>query len=182
MFSATATSSTQVSLTWLPVGGASSYEVYRATTVNGLYTLAVSTSSTSATESPLLPNTTYLYKVHALGNGGSSAFSPIDAATTIVFTDSSLSGMPVKAVHLAEIRTAVNAMRIAAVLLPATFTDLAVPGTPIKMVHITELRTSLDEARSLIGLNAIAYTDSTLSAGVTPIKATHLQELRNGTQ
>jgi len=182
LFSASAISGSQVALSWLPVSGATSYEVYRATTVSGTYTLAVTTSATSASDSGRSPDTTYLYKVRALGNGGSSPFSPIDAATTAVFTDASLAGTVIKAVHLDQLRTAVNAMRIAAVLTPTTFTDGSLPGVIIKRLHISELRSSLDAARSTIGLSAIGYTNPNLIAGVTIVKAAHLQELRGGTQ
>jgi hypothetical protein len=182
LFSATATSGSQVALSWLAVSGATSYEVYRATTVNGTYTLAVTTSATSTVDSGRSADTTYLYKVRALGNGGSSAFSPIDAATTVVFMDASLAGTVIKAVHIDQLRTAVNAMRTAAVLTPTTFTDGSLPGVIIKRLHISELRTSLDAARSTIGLAAIGYTDSTLTPGVTIVKAAHIQELRAGTQ
>jgi hypothetical protein len=181
-FSATATSSSQVALSWLAVTGATGYEVHRATTIS-TFSLALSTTSaTSAVDSSRLANTTYLYKVRAIGAGGPSAFSTVDAATTIVFTDASLPGKGIRAIHIMELRTAVNAMRIAAGLTQTTFTDASLAGTVIKRVHITELRSSLDAARSTIGLSAMGYTDPTLTAGVTMVKAAHLQELRNGTQ
>ncbi len=55
-------------------------------------------------------------------------------------------------------------------------------STTIKRVHVTALRTALDAARSAIGLAAISYTDPTITAGVTVMKAAHLTELRAGTQ
>jgi hypothetical protein len=42
------------------------------------------------------------------------------------------------------------------------------------------LRTALNQARSAIGLPAIAYTNPSLAAGVTPIRAAHVLELREG--
>ena len=122
-------------------------------------------SATSAVDSGRSADTTYLYKVHALGNGGSSGFSPVDAATTTVFSDASLAGALIKAVHITQLRTAVNAMRAAAVLPPMMFTDSSLMGVVIKRVHISELRTSLDAVRSTIGLSAIGYTDPMLSVG-----------------
>jgi len=43
-------------------------------------------------------------------------------------------------------------------------------------------RGALGTARSTLGLPAISYTDPSPSAGVTPIRAAHIMELRAGTQ
>jgi hypothetical protein len=69
-------------------------------------------------------------------------------ATTVMFTDTSLAGVVIKAAHITELRTAVNAMRAAAGLSSTAFTDGSRPGVIIKRVHIAELRSSLDEART----------------------------------
>jgi uncharacterized delta-60 repeat protein len=166
LFTATATGFSTVSLTWRPVAEAAGYEVYRSS-FNGPYTLALTTSASSATDSGLSANTTYLYQVRTLGSGGPSAFTAIDPATTIVFTDTSLSGVLIKAVHIDELRTAVNAMQVAAGLSPSTFTDptLTAGTTTIKRLHVTELRDALDAARSTIGLPVISYTDATITPG-----------------
>ncbi|MFL6244796.1 MAG: beta strand repeat-containing protein [Thermoanaerobaculia bacterium] len=183
-FSATATSTSQVSLTWAVVSGATSYQIYRGTSVSALGFLTT-TNLTNYVDSGLTANTTYLYMVRAMNGAAASGFSSIDPATTIIFTDATLSSsVKIKTVHLTQLRTAVNAMRAAAGLGAATFTDPTViaQSTSIKRAHITELRTALDAARSAIGLAALSYTDPTLTAQVTSIKAAHLTELRNGTK
>jgi ELWxxDGT repeat protein len=180
IFLATATNSTNVALGWTAVSGATSYEVWRSSG-GSAYAFLTSTGGTNLNDS-VSANTTYLYKVRAVNGGGPSGFSSVDAATTVVFTDASLSGVLVKAVHLTQLRTAVNAMRAAASLGPATFTDPSPAGVTIKAVHITELRTALDAARSVIGLSVLAYTDPTITPGVTTAKAAHTAELRAGTQ
>ena len=58
----------------------------------------------------------------------------------------------IKAVDLAELRTAVNAVRALAGLGAFVFTDAATPGTVIKKVHITELGSALDEGRTALTL------------------------------
>ena len=159
------------------------YEVHRSTSVSGMYTLSVTTSDTSAMDGlPLNANTTYLYKVRAVGSSGSSPFSTVDAATTTTFDDTSLTGVAIKAVHITQARTAVNAMRVAAALAPATFTDSSLSGVVIKAEHITELRNALDAARSAIGLLPIVYVDPTITPGVNTAKAGHVLQVRSGTQ
>jgi len=181
-FSATATSTSTVALSWFAVTGATSYEVYRSTSVTGPYTSAVVTSSIAAEDSLLNVNTTYLYKVQAIGSGGPGAFSGIDPATTIVFIDAVLTDVPINAGHIKQLHTAVNAMRAAANLAATIFTDGSPAGVIIKSQHLDELRASLDAARSEMGLPAIDYTDPVITPGTTLVKAAHFMELRGGVQ
>ena len=99
-----------------------------------------------------------------------------------VFTDEPLvaGATIIKALHLTELRTAVNQARARAGLGAASWTDSQLVGTVIKAVHITELRTRLDEARLLLGLSPASYTDPGLTAGYT-VKAVNVQELRTRT-
>ncbi len=163
------------------MSGATSYEIYRSS-LHSTFSSYATTASPSYSDNGVSANTTYLYEVRALGSG-TSAFSAVDAATTIVFTDTSLSSaVNIKTTHINELRTAVNAMRAAAGLSAATFTDTLSSSTLIKAIHVTELRNALDAARSAIGLSAISYTDPTIVAGTTNAKAAHVTELRAGTQ
>ncbi|HUR82057.1 MAG TPA: glycoside hydrolase family 44 protein, partial [Thermoanaerobaculia bacterium] len=172
-FTATATSTTQVGLSWNGSAGASSYDIYRSAN-HGAYAFLKSTSATSTSDSGLTADTTYLYQVRAVAGAAASAFVT-DAATTTIFTDDPLSsGSPVKAVHVTQLRTAVNAMRAAAGLAPQSFADPSLAGVTIKAAHLTQLRTALDAARTAIGLPAVSYTDSTAA------KAAHIAELRIG--
>jgi hypothetical protein len=155
--------------------------VWRTSSIAVAYTLVTTTTSTSFNDSGRSANTTYLYKLRTNGSGGPSGFSLVDAATTIVFTDPTLtSAIRVKAVHLTQLRTAVNAMRAAANLGAATFTDT--PPVVIRRIHIIELRTALDQARAAIGLSALSYTDPVITAGVTKARKEHVSELRAGTR
>ena len=112
-----------------------------------------------------------------------SGLSGPDAATTTIFTDPAVTtAIRAKAVHMNELRTAVNAMRAAAALSAFSFTDPVITAgtTKWKAVHVNELRSALDAARAAIGLPAISWTDPTLTAGNTRIKGAHVTELRNG--
>jgi hypothetical protein len=84
----------------------------------------------------------------------------------------------VKAVHVTELRTRVNAARAAAGLGAYTFTDPALAaGDAIKAVHITDLRAALAPAYATAGIPAPSFTDPGLSTG-TAIKVAHVMELR----
>jgi hypothetical protein len=177
---ATAITTSQVSVTWLPMSGVDHFEVFRSS--NGsAYAMAGSPTTNSFNDTPLTAGVTYLYYVRAVAPGGAtSSNSAIDYATTIAFTDEPLvAGVVVKAIHLSELRAAVNAFRVAASQPRATFTDSASPSIPIRALHIQELRNALAAARTMLGFSAIAFTDPTLTPGVTPIRAAHVQELRN---
>lgn len=173
---ATATNTTTVSLSWPAVPGAGSYEIHRNVD-NAGFSLLHTTSSTSHSDSNLTPNTTYLYKVRAVG----SEFGAVDAATTIAFSDALGAGTFVRAAHVTELRTAATAMLKAAGLPLVSFTDPSLAaGTQIKRVHLIELRSAVDAARNAIGLPQLAHPDPTITTGVTTIKAAHLTTLRSG--
>ncbi|MGZ7031094.1 MAG: Ig-like domain repeat protein, partial [Thermoanaerobaculia bacterium] len=183
---ATANSTSQVSVSWSAVTGATGYEVWRSS-MNGAYGMVASTASQTATSVAdslnIQPNTTYLYTDLAQSAAGPSDFSPIDAATTIVFTDPSLAGAGLKALHITQLQTAVNAMRAAAGLSAVTFTDVTQPANrAIRASNIVDLRTALDAARLQIGLTTLTYTDGTLTPLSTRIKAVHVTDLRAGVQ
>ncbi len=76
---ATAQSSTSIALTWSAVDGATSYNVYRNSSVNAIATV---TTGTSYTDTNLTPATNYCYTVTAVNNQGESAKSTQDCATT----------------------------------------------------------------------------------------------------
>jgi subtilisin family serine protease len=96
------------------------------------------------------------------------------------FTDPSLTGAFIKAVHILELRAAVNEARAAKGLAPFVFSDptLTAQSTGVKVVHINELRTALAAAYSAAGQPLPVYTDATIAPGVTVIKAIHFADLR----
>jgi|GEM_PF-7087918 len=167
---ATATSTSQVSLTWTAVAGAANYEIQRSVN-NSAFASLITVGTTSHNDSGLTANTTYLYKVRAVGGG----LSAVDAATTTVFIDPTLTaGTIIKAAHFNELRTAVNAMRASAGLAPQVFTDTLDSSMKIKLIHLTELRTALDAARATIGLSTLTYSND------AKVKAAHVNEVRTG--
>jgi hypothetical protein len=178
---ATATSASQVGLTWTPpTGSVARYEVERSQNVAGAWAvLNTQVTTQSYTDTTAAPNTAYLYRVRAVFTSGApSPYSASDLATTVLFTDDPLTvGVTsIQAVHFNELRVAVGAVRATAGLGAATWTDAALAGVRIKAVHVEELRARLDEARSALGLSVTGYTDAPLP-GVT-VKKVHVEELR----
>jgi hypothetical protein len=116
--------------------------------------------------------------VQALVDGSAIA----DTATvtfTLSFTDDPLSaGTTVKAVHIMELRSAVNAYRAAAGLTAATFTDASLTGVPFKAIHVLELRAALNEAREAAGLTPLQFSSPAPAPGLS-FRAIHVQELRD---
>jgi hypothetical protein len=114
----------------------------------------------------------------APGSGGASG-DPAQGRTTVVFTDDPLvAGVTiVRAIHINQLRQAVNEIRGRAGLPAYSFTDTIAPGVVVKAIHINELRTALDEARARLGLSTGGWT-GTISPGVI-IRAIHIQEIRN---
>ncbi|MFZ2491845.1 MAG: Ig-like domain repeat protein [Thermoanaerobaculia bacterium] len=179
-FAATATSASTVLVSWTPVAGATGYEIQRALTMGGGFAPLTTTSASSYNDSGLAGDTTFLYRVRAVGSS-TSAFTSTDAATTSVFDDDPLvAGTTARGIHVTQLRMAVNAMRAAGGLGAQSFTDSITAGsTVIRAVHLTQLRTALDEARMAIYGSTLSYTDPEISSS-TVLKAVHLNELRNG--
>ena len=178
---AAAVTTTRIDVAWNAVGGALSYQVDRKAP-GGAFVQIGTPGGNSLSDTTAAAGTAYLYRVRAVTGAGPSGNSASDLATTIFFTDDPLviGATAVKAVHLAQLRTAVSAVRSLAGLGAAAYTDAAAGGTTIKGLHVTELRTALDAALGALTLPVTAYTDGAL-AGVA-VKAVHFSELRSRVQ
>lgn len=102
--------------------------------------------------------------------------------TSGAFTDSLLAGSTtVKALHITELRTRINALRARFGLAPRAWTDpdLVAGVATAKVVHVVELRTGLDEAYDAAGVARVAFTDQVIQSGQTVIRAIHIAELRD---
>src|SRR5687768_7110059 len=174
-------SSARIDLTWTAAAGAHHCQVERAPDLGGTFTVVNSNVvGTTYQDTTVTSVNAYLYRVRtADAVGNLSAPSGIDVATAITFTDNPLTvgTTPVKAVHMTELRQAVNAVRAAANLSAATWTDPTLStSVPIKAVHVTELRSNLDAALTALGISTSAYTDPSLTGIV--IKKVHVDEVR----
>ena len=59
------------------------------------------------------------------------------------------------------------------------WTDITAAGNSIRVIHLTELREEANR-RNAYSLTDVAWTDPTITANITPIRATHFTELRTG--
>jgi hypothetical protein len=171
-----------VNITWTAAAGAASYRVYRSSGAG--FSLVGSPATPPFNDSTAVANTGYLYKVRSF-SGVESGDSNIDLATTVIFTDPTLTAgtTNTKLVHFTELLTAVNAVRAMVPQSAIVFTA-PTPSTSVtvRRQHVIDLRTALDDARFSLALSTLTYTDPTITAGTTQIKAAHVTELRNGVQ
>ncbi|HEX7139766.1 MAG TPA: FG-GAP-like repeat-containing protein, partial [Vicinamibacterales bacterium] len=177
---ATAVLSSQVSVSWSAVVGAAGYQVLRSND-NISFAVVGNASSTSFLDTSVAANTAFFYCVRAVDATATGPVSASDLAMTVFFTNDLITpgATPILAVHVLELRSAINILRAAAGLSATTFTDSTLSGTPIKAVHFTELQTALNQARGALLLPAIVYTVSTPSAG-NPVYGALIRDLRNG--
>ncbi len=180
---ATATSPTGVTVAWNPVASATGYQVFRSSSGTNNF-VQIGTSATNSYPDTVPANTAHLYRVRATNASSTSLDSSYDLATTVIFTDPALtSAASIKAAHITQLRTAVNAVRTLAGFGAGSYTDPGLAaGTAVKRLHILDLRSSLDGARGLLSLQALTYTDSSITTSVTRPKTAHITEIRAGTQ
>jgi hypothetical protein len=97
------------------------------------------------------------------------------------FTDTTLTAgtSVIRAVHITELRTRINGIRITRGLSQFDWTDLTLtPGsTVVRTVHVTEMRAALNEAYVKASRDVPTYTDPVLAPGQL-VKAVHVSELR----
>ena len=90
-------------------------------------------------------------------------------------------GSGVRAVHILELRTRVDALRQREGLTPFTWTDAEIMPevTAIAAAHVTEMRRALQAAYEAAGRTTPVYTDPVLSPRAAGIWAVHMTELRS---
>lgn len=171
---AMATSPTSVSLAWTSAAAADHFEVWRSS--GGAFTL-VGLPATTAFIDSTVANTGYVYKVRAVaGDAAMSAFSVPDYTHTFTLADPILSaGMTIRAAHVTDVRTAINAIRTAASLPPATFTDASLVSVVAKHVHVTELRDAIQATRAWLAMSSVPFSPLPLN---DVIRASTTEELR----
>ena len=102
------------------------------------------------------------------------------ATFAAVFTDAAIgAGLLIKAVHIQELRSAIDTLRRRYNVAPSVWTDASLaPGGPVRAVHLAELRAAVIALYQAAGMAAPAFSDPVLMPGVTPVRAAHMEEIR----
>jgi hypothetical protein len=180
---ATAVSASNVSLTWTPPAGNVVGYVVERRSASGSQELTTGSANASFNDTTPSGDNAYLYRVKAVYAGGTSGYGNADLATTVVFTDSQLQGVTIKAIHLTELRRAVNAVRALAGISTAAWTYPDPVSSPpsqrraIYLEDVTDLRARLDEATGALGLTT-GYPASPALARGAVVSAQHFEQIR----
>lgn len=178
----TATSNSSITLSWSAPFGADQYAIERSDSMSGPFKNIDTVVVTSFTDLGVTSQKAYVYRVRAINVANSEVSDPSNMAvgTAISFEFSLLLGQTIKARHLHDLRTAVNAFRRVAHLPELTFFPTNLTGQTVSAFHVQDLRTSLSEALAALNIPNPAYTDPTLNTGAngTLVKAVHIEELQ----
>jgi hypothetical protein len=168
---ATTQSPASIALQWS--SPASHFEIERSSNAGPAQTIGTA-NGTTYTDTTATAGMAYVYRVRAVEPGlPPSPYSNRDTATTFSITNDPLvaGGTTVRAMHVTELRHAVNAVRTAMGLSAAGWSAAVTAGDRVRAAHVQELRDALAAA-----VDTLTVTDTLLNGG--SIKAIHIQELR----
>lgn len=187
-------SASNVALSWTAASGAANYRVERKA-AGSSYSSIGTTASTSFTDNSAAVGSAYLYRVCAADGGGNctSGYTNIGFGARVNFpTDPTITSIAddptginvttMKAAHIIELRTAVNAVRSLAGLPAATWTHQTLTPfvTDIRKEDVNELRTKLNEALTALGVRTSDWIDHPLAGAPngTLIRGVQITQLR----
>jgi hypothetical protein len=104
--------------------------------------------------------------------------------SNLTFTDDPLQARVtlVKALHLTELRSAVNTLRTRYGLSAVTWPSGPIQsGTVIQAAHLTELRSALADVYTAAGLTVPAWSPATITGGTTVVTAAQITQVRAAT-
>jgi hypothetical protein len=97
------------------------------------------------------------------------------------FTDDDplLAGTTIKAVHVTELRSRIDAVRRRAGLPDLNWPAISIGTTTATAQHLQQMRDAVNDVFVVRGRTPTPYTDPILSPGMTPVRASHILELRS---
>jgi hypothetical protein len=171
-----------VQLSWSAMAGIAHYEIWRQQPAGAWQLLVPSIATTAYTDTAVSAGTAYLYRVRGVPpSGPATPFSNVDLATVFTFTDDPLIAQTgIKAIHVLQLRSAVDAVRTLAALPPSTYARASITAgaTSVAAVDPVELRARLREALEVLGFAAPVYTQA-ITSTITPVRAADVNEIRS---
>ncbi|HYI34753.1 MAG TPA: S8 family serine peptidase [Glaciibacter sp.] len=172
-----------VTISWNTTANASGYKVERKIGT-GAWTLAQTVTGTSVNDTPTVPAGVVLYRVRATQGSAVSDPSNNDVAYVSTFTDDPIVTTgpytPIRAIHLVELRRAVNALRELngdpAVYTGNAIVEASVQTLPVAHTDFTAVLGSMNTARAVFGLSNVNFTTPPVSSG--PVN--HVENVRAG--
>ena len=151
---ATATSSTQINLSWTDVANETGFKIERKTGAGGSYSqiATVGTGVVSYSNTGLTGNTTYYYRIRATNAGGDSPYSTEANATTLDVAPAAPSGLSATSVSTSQINL--------------TWTDNSSNETGFKIERKTGSGGTYAQVATT-GAGATTYNDTGLTAATT---------------
>lgn len=174
-----------VRLTWQQIPNVDRYQILRrqGTAFTVVHDATWPKASTLTFDDPVASaGAVHVYRVRGVSDDGTPGFETDPTAVlTSTFTDPVVTaGVAIKALHIYELRDALNAYRAALGLGAEAFDDPAVAaGMPIRAVHVIQLREAFNEVRTELGLGS-----STLpfAPSGSVVFAQHIMQLRSNVQ
>ncbi len=175
-------SGSTATLSWSASTGATSYQIERRSNGGAFAPINTNVTGTFYTDSGLVPNTTYVYRVQAANGAGASGYSNNDLASTMTFTSIANGGF-IKRAHFDELLNAVNMVLAASGTAPVTWPSGTAPasGGFIHASQLTFLRNNMDGALRNLQISTPPYTDGTITI-TTRASSTHVRELQDRTR
>jgi len=144
------------------------------------YSLGAGASQTATVRFSPTSEATFGVNVTFTGGGGAT---PSVTGTGVLFTDDPLTSRVsvVKAVHVTDLRRAIDSLRSRNGLAAFAYADSALTArmTAARAVHLADLREALNGVYDALGRARPTYTDPTIVARQTTIKQAHIAELRS---
>lgn len=177
-----------VTIQWNAVANAGGYKVERKIGSSS-WTVAQTITSgtqTSVMDTPSVPAGVVLYRVRTTQGSVQSDPSGNDVAYAAAFTDDPiLTAAPytaIKAIHLVELRRAVNALRelggSGAIYAGSDLDEAYLRTLLVDDAHFTTLLTNLNAARAAVGLSSISFQIIPTAGAL--VDDTQMSDLRNG--
>jgi hypothetical protein len=166
-----------VDLDWDPPAYATSYDVLKTSVGTGAQVIAT-VNAPHVTDFAVTSGSAYIYRVRAIGEGGTSAYGDPDVAVATAFSDDPVvpAQTIIRRAHVIELRSAIDSVRSVAGRPAWSWGEGITAGlTWIRAAHFAEMQSALIDALDAIGVPHDAFRN--ISTG-SAVAAADIQQLR----